>query len=201
MKVVRVSIQQRRIVGINIFPNCIDTVKTIIADGVAQSIRIESRLKNLPESPFLVGCGKALLTHDCLSTEGVEHLTFRVDASLTPDTIIFARFFEIPVASSSLQDEAHSNRKLKEALWKACPILHLNGQCIHLPPTLKKSSCPLEFERAKLRDGENALRVHSTGERYFLVIQAGKKRSVSEVDQFFILSRWILLADHCFAGD
>ncbi len=189
MKVVRVSIQQRRIVGINVFPSCIDAVKTLITEGVAQSARIESRLKDLPTSPFLVGCGKAILTHDCLSTEGIENLTFRVDPSSPQDTVYFARFFEIPIDHCSLQAEAYSGRKLKEVLWKSCPILLLNGQRVHLPAILQKSSCPLLFDRAQLRDGDNALRVASTGERHFLIVQAGKKRSVKEVDQPFFLPR------------
>lgn len=179
MKVVRVTVQGRRIVGVNIFPGSVCAVKAIITEGLAVSARAEARLKDLPQCPFLSARGPALVAHDCLSSDGTETLSFLADEGLAPDAVVFARFFEIPV-SNAAQGSAGTGR-LQQAAWETCPALYVNGQRVAVPPSLLKGAGPLVLERTLLRGGANELRVVSTGERLFLVVQAGRRVPMEEV--------------------
>ena len=178
MKVVRVSIQQRRIVGVNVFPRCIDDVKEIISQGLDHSGRLESRLKGIPESAFLVPCMPPLLTHDCLSTSGIENLEFIVSPSLAPGTVFFLRFFAIPLADPS---KLSNTGKLKAVPWRSCPAVNINGQRVQVSSCWQKSTCPLVLDRALIRTGHNSVKVVSTGDRLFLLLQVGRNRSIDEV--------------------
>ena len=185
MKVVRVTIHGRRIVGVNIFPGSLGAVKALIAEGLAVSARAEARLKDLPQCPFLCAPGPALVAHDCLSSDGTEALSLTVDEGLDPGAVVFARFFEIPVASTAQTPagERAAAHRLKQAAWKSCPDIRVfvNGQRVAVPPSLLKAPGPLVLERTLLRGGANELRVVTRGERLFLVVQAGRRMPIDEV--------------------
>ncbi len=187
MKVVRVSIGGKRIVGINVFPQHIMHVKALITKGIPQSKRIEQRLESIPQYAFLTPVGPALATHDCLSMKGVDIIQIKKDSSWTPDLLIFARCFEIPVLNQSDQIET----LLHEVSWKDGPALYLNGQLVrvHLG---KRAIAPLMLDQSLFFHEENELKILSGNNRYFVVVQAGRSRSIPEVCFFYlILSNYV----------
>jgi hypothetical protein len=176
MKVVRVSIGGKRIVGINVFPQSIVHVKALITKGIPQSKRIEQRLDNIPQCAFLTPIGPALVKHDCLSMKGVDVIQIKKDPAWTPDLLIFARCFEIPVLNQSDQIES----LLREVSWKDGPTLHLNGQLVRFQLG-KKAIAPLMLDQSLFCRQENELKIISGNHRFFVVVQVGGRRSISEV--------------------
>jgi hypothetical protein len=176
MKVVRVAIGGKRIVGINVFPQFIEHVKAIITKGIPQSKRIEQRLDSIPQSAFLTAIGTPLVKHDCLSMKGVDIFQINKDATWTPDLLIFARCFEIPVLNRSDRVET----LLHEVSWKEGPALQVNGQLVsvHLG---KNAIAPLILDQNLFFHQENELKILSGNKRFFVVVQVGRRRSISEV--------------------
>jgi hypothetical protein len=200
MKVVRVSIGGKRIVGINVFPQSIVHVKALITKGIPQSMRIEQRLDNIPQCAFLTPVGPALVKHDCLSMNGVDIVQIKRDSSWAPDMLIFARCFEIPVLNQSDQVET----PLHEVPWKDGPALYLNGQQVRVR-LRKKAIAPLMLDQSLFCDQENELKVLSGNNRFFIVVQVGRRRSISEVCKLFqIISTFVkcgfLIALFCNEG-
>jgi hypothetical protein len=174
IKVVRVSIGGARLVGINIFPNAIEEVKAIISEGIPESERVVGRINRIPQLAFFNTAGQALIKHDCLSTNGVEILRITRDPAWTHDTLIFARCFEIPISDSVGSESNH----LKEVLWNIGPTLYVNGlkMATHGPDTN-----PLVLDMALFQYEHNELKIVSNDRRFFVVIQTGTTRSISEV--------------------
>jgi hypothetical protein len=181
MKVVRVSIDGKRIVGVNIFPHSIVQVKAIITKGIPQSKRIEQRLDHIPQCAFVTPVGPVLAKHDCLSMKGVDVIQIKKDCAWTPDMLIFARCFEIPVVNESDQ----KGMLLHEVSWKDGPALHLNGRPIRVHHG-KKAITPLILDQSLFCHQENELKVISENSRFFIVVQAGRRRSITEVSSLFI---------------
>jgi hypothetical protein len=176
MKAVRVSIGGQRIVGINIFPRSISAVKALVTQGIPQSKRIEQRLDSIPECAFMAAIGKPLVKHDCLSMKGIESVHIRKDPAWTPDLLVFARCFEIPV----LNECGRVDSLLHEVSWNGGPKLHLNGQHVNFGLG-KHAIAPLVLDRGLLDNPENELKIVSQNKRFFVLIQVGRKRSLSEV--------------------
>ena len=181
MKAVRVSIGGQRIVGINIFPRSISAVKALVSQGIPQSKRIEQRLDSIPECAFMAPIGQPLVKHDCLSMNGIDIVQIRKDPAWTQDLLVFARCFEIPV----LNESGRVDNLLHEVSWNGGPNLFLNEQPIR-SELGKHAIAPTVLDRGLFYYSENELKIVSQNKRFFVLIQVGRRRSLSEVACLFL---------------
>jgi hypothetical protein len=183
MKAVRVSIGGQRIVGIHIFPRSISAVKALVSEGIQQSKRIEQRLDRIPQCAFMAPIGQPLVQHDCLNMKGIDKVQIKRDPLWTPELLIFARCFEIPV----LNECGQVDNLLHEVSWNCGPNLFLNGQLVG-NKLGKHAIAPMVLDQGLFCYPANELNIVSQNKRFFILVQVGRRRSLSEV-AIFSLSR------------